>query len=146
MGVIAQAVIASPSDAQAVLNSDQPINSWDGFAYKGLDRVGLITLWALVETDDPDNRFDYRLDAVRVITDADRGRWVDIIPPEMLAALAKVAALDAAEFDRLGLSWWRTDEFEGWDEAEVLDLLRLLGDLAESAQIESKTLLLWAEP
>ncbi len=145
MGAVAHLVIADRSEVEAVLSSDEPLNSFDGFAYKGLDRVRLITLWALAEHGSPSERYDERLDAVLVIRDRDDGRWVDIIPPKMLAALATVPSLDD-DFDRLAQSWGQTEEFEGWEENEVLDLLRQVGDLAESAQLAGKTLLLWVEP
>ncbi len=146
MGIIAELVVADPSEANAVLGSDEPLGSWDGFAYKGLDRVRLITLWALVESGSPDNRFDERLDAVVVIRDPDEERWVEVIPLEMLTTLASVAALDDDDFNRLAQSWGQTDEFEGWENAEALDLLCQVSDLAERAQSVGKTLLLRVEP
>jgi hypothetical protein len=80
-----------------------------------------------------------------VIQDEGDQRSVDVIPEKMVAALASVAALPDGDFDRLAASWGETEEFEGWEEAEVADLLRLVGDLAETAQLEGKTLLLWVE-
>ncbi len=63
----------------------------------------------------------------------------------MLAALASVAALSDEQFDGLAHSWKCTDEFEGWDATEILEILREVADLAESAKLERKTLLLWTE-
>jgi hypothetical protein len=127
------------------LSSGDPTNSWDGFAFKGVDRVRLITLWSLIESRSPDDRFQDRSETVRVIQDEGDQRSVDVIPEKMVAALASVAALPDGDFDRLAASWGETEEFEGWEEAEVADLLRLVGDLAETAQLEGKTLLLWVE-
>ncbi len=146
MSAIAQLVVAKPSDAKVLLDSEDPLESWDGFAYTGLDRVRLITLWALAESASPDDQFDERLDAVHVINDNDLDRWVDILPPEMVAALGTIATLDDSEFDRLARSWRDTEEFEGWKEDEVFDLLRQVGDLAETAQLENKSLFLWTDP
>ena len=58
MGVIAQLVVADPSEAETVLSAGDPANSWDGFGYKGLDIVRLITLWSLIESSSPDDRFE----------------------------------------------------------------------------------------
>jgi hypothetical protein len=146
MSAIAQLVVGKPSDAKVLLDSEDPLESWDGFAYTGLDRVRLITLWALAESASPDDQFDERLDAVRVINDNDLDRWVDILPPEMVAALGTITTLDDREFDRLARSWRDTEEFEGWKEDEVFDLLRQVGDLAETAQLENKSLFLWTDP
>ena len=136
----------NPPTRRVLLDSEDPLESWDGFAYAGLDRVRLITLWALAESGSPDDQFDERLDAVRVINDKDLDRWVDILPPEMVAALGTITTLDDREFDRLARSWRDTDEFEGWKEDEVLDLLRQVGDVAETAKLENKSLFLWTEP
>ena len=146
MSAIAQLVVGKPSDAKVLLDSEDPLESWDGFAYAGLDRVCLITLWALAESASPDDQFDERLDAVRVINDNDSDRWVDILPPEMVAALGTITTLDDSEFDRLARSWSDTEEFEGWNEDEVFDLLRQVGDLAETAQLENQSLFLWTDP
>ncbi len=50
MSAITQLVVAKPSDAKVLLDSENPLESCDGFAYTGLDRVRLITLWALAES------------------------------------------------------------------------------------------------
>ncbi len=145
MSAIAQLVVAKPSDAKALLDSEAPLESWDGFAYTGLDRVRLITLWALAESASSDDQFDERLDAVRLIKHKDLDRWVDILPPEMVATLRTITTLDDSEFDRLARSWRDTEEFEGWKADEVFDLLRQVGDLAETAKSENKSLFLWTE-
>ena len=146
MSAITQLVVAKPSDAKVLLDSENPLESCDGFAYPGLDRVRLITLWALAESDSPDDQFDERLDTVHVINDKDLDRWVDILPPEMVAALGTIATLNDSEFDRLARSWRDTEEFEGWKEDEVFDLLRQVSDLAETARLENQSLFLWTEP
>ena len=78
MSVIAQLVVADPSEAETVLKSDDPANSWPGFGYKGLDNVRPISLWSLIESTSPDDRFQDRLETVRVIRDQSEQRSVDI--------------------------------------------------------------------
>ena len=58
MGVISEIVAADPSESEAVLASESPSQRWDGFAYKGLDNIKLISLWSLVESATPDDRLD----------------------------------------------------------------------------------------
>ncbi len=38
---------------------------------------------------------------------------MDILPPEMVAALGTIATLNDSEFDRLARSWRDTEEFRG---------------------------------
>ncbi len=85
MSVIAQLVVADPSEAETVLGSDDPTNSWAGVGYKGLDNVRPISLWSLIESTSPDDRFQDRLETVRVIRDQSEQRSVDICgrsPPD----------------------------------------------------------------
>jgi hypothetical protein len=65
------------------------------------------------------------------------------VKPEQVAELAAVAGLDDAEFEALAESWATTEEFAGWSGADVRELLRELGDLAESASLQGKCLMLW---
>jgi hypothetical protein len=143
MGVQSELVIADRSEAEAVAVSDEPSRSWNGFAFGGLDHVQLIPLWALIESGSADNDLDARIDAVPVIPDSDKGPWVAILPDKMVTALSRIAALDEDEFQSLLGKWSSTEEFEGWDEADVSALLREVGDLADTARLEGKTLLLW---
>ncbi len=71
MGVIAQLVVADPSRAEAVLGSDDPTTTWDGIGYKGLHHIQLITLWSLIDSGSPGDRFPERLHAVKVIVSRD---------------------------------------------------------------------------
>jgi hypothetical protein len=102
-------------------------------------------LFPLAASASPYDQFDERLDDVRVIIDEDKDRWLDILPLEMVRVLGTIAALNDTDFDQLAQSWRDTDEFAGWEEAEVIDLLRQIGDLAETSQLENKTLFLWTE-
>ncbi len=53
MIAIPQLVVAEASEAENVLDSDDPTESWDGFEHPLLDDDRLITLWALAESDSP---------------------------------------------------------------------------------------------
>ncbi len=143
MGMVSQVLIASPSEADAVAASDEPSQTWDGFTYRGLDRIKLATLWALVESGSVNNRIDERLDQIRTIPEGDQGPWVDIIPTRMLSVLSSIGAMEGDEQASVAEDWGRTEELEGWDPSEVLDLVRNIGDTAETAQLEGKTLLIW---
>src|SRR5262245_35548662 len=135
MGVQSELVIADSSEVDAVAASDAPSSSWNGFAFRGLDHIQLITLWALIETGSPDDDFDARLDAVPIASDSDDGPHVAVLPEKMVPVLSQVSALDEDGFQSLLGKWHSTDEFEGWNEADVSDLLREVGDLADTARL-----------
>jgi len=143
MGVLNHLLVADASEADALLASDEPSKTWDGFFCRGLDRIKLATLWALVEAGSADNRLEQRLDAIRTISAGDRWLWVDIVPPKMLGSLTSIAAMEEDEQELLAKRWCQTEELEGWDASEVFDLVRSIGDTAESAHLENKTLVIW---
>ena len=62
------------------------------------------------------------------------------VRPAQVIELAAVATLDAAEFEALASEWVATDEFVGWSVANVRELLRELGDLAEFASLGGECL------
>lgn len=143
MGVLNQLLVADASEADAVAASDEPSQTWDGFFCRGLDRLKLATLWALVEAGSADDRFEQRLDEIRTIPKGDQGPWVDIVPPKMLSALASIAAMEKDEQQSLAEHWGQTEELEEWEAPEIFEVVRSIGDTAETAQLENKTLLVW---
>lgn len=143
MGVLNHLLIADASEAGAAAASDEPSQTWDGFLCHGLDRIKLATLWALAEAGSSEDRFEQRLDSIQTIPEGDQGPWIDIIPPKMLRSLASIAAMEDDEQKSLAERWGQTEELEEWEASEVLNLVRSIGDTAESAQLEHKTLLIW---
>jgi hypothetical protein len=67
------------------------------------------------------------------------------LPKRTIETLASVANLDDNDFDALAVAWSSTDEFDGWEEDEVNDLLREVGDLAETAKLKGSAVMLWME-
>jgi len=143
MGVLNHLLVADAAEADAIAVSNEPSQNWDGFFCKGLDRIKLATLWALIEAGSADDKLEQRLVAIRTIPEGDQGPWVDIVPPKMLASLASIAAMEEDEKQSLAERWAETNELEGWEASEVFDLVHSIGDTAESAQLENKTLLIW---
>jgi hypothetical protein len=143
MGVLNHLLVADACEADAVAAADESSQHWDGFFCRGLDRLKLTTLWALVEGSAADDRLEQRLDEIRTIPDGDQGPWVDVIPTRMLASLATIAAMEEDEQQAIADRWGQTEELNGWEASEVLDLVRAIGDTAETAQLQNKTLLIW---
>ncbi len=144
MGVQCDLIIADLSEAQSVVASDGPAQDWDGFTFNGLHSVQLCTLLSLLDCGDPLQHFDRYLDSISVVADeADGARVVCAIQPSEVSQLATIAPMEDDEFKQLAAAWSRTNEFDGWTADDVNELLRLIGDLAETAAIENKSLLLW---
>ena len=144
MGVLTDVVIADRDEAQMVADTDGPAVDRDGFTFNGFDRVQLCTLLSLLKASRPDVEFEHYLDRIDVISSSS-GEWptVSVVPPELVIELAAVAEMDEAEFDELVEPWAATEEFAGWAASDVQALLRQLGDLAETASLEGKCLMLW---
>ncbi|OAI53151.1 hypothetical protein AYO47_01010 [Planctomyces sp. SCGC AG-212-M04] len=143
MGVSSELVVADSAEAESVTDSDEPSGSWEGFAFAGLDRIKLTTLAAILEQGEAYESLDSRLDAISVVRNSDDGPWVDVLPPEMVLTLSRIASMEGDSIQDLLEKWSATDELEGWGKNDVCDLLREIGDLAESAVLQRKTLLLW---
>lgn len=143
MGVQNFLLMASSEAAASVAAAAEPAEEWNGFRFRGLDNIKLITLWALIEAGSPDDDFESRLDQVPRISERESGPWVDVVPDGMLSTLAEIASMEVEESAALASLWGQTEEFEGWEASDVQDLLCSIGDLADSAQLEGKMLLLW---
>ncbi|MGO9465484.1 MAG: hypothetical protein ACLQIB_53380 [Isosphaeraceae bacterium] len=145
VGVTSELVVADEGQATEVLRSDNPAAAWDGFTCKGLDDVRLVTLWSLIDSGTTDDRISERLDGVKRFESRDANRWVMVLPTRMVESLASVASLEREEFDALVEKWVATEEFDGWEKDEVDQLLREVGDLAETANLVDSTMMLWVE-
>jgi hypothetical protein len=145
VGVTSQLVVADEGQATEVLRSDNPIAAWDGFTFRGLDDVRLITLWSLIDSGTTDDRISERSDGVKRFESRNANRWVMVLPTRMVESLASVASLDGEDFDALVEKWVATEEFDVWEKDEVDQLLREVGDLAETANLVNSTMVLWMD-
>jgi hypothetical protein len=144
VGVQTDVVIADIEDAQAIADSGTPTSDWQGFTYNGFHNVQLCTLLSLLKTNRPDTEFDKFLNLIECVSvPTGEGPLVYAIKPEQVAELAPVARLDDPEFETLASSWHSTEEFVGWSNSDVQELLRELGDLAGSALLQGKCLMIW---
>lgn len=144
MGVQTDVVIADLDEAQAIADTASPTAQWEGFTFNGFDHVHLCTLLSLLKTGSPDAAFDHYLHVTEPVSaPADEGPVVVAVKPEQVAELAVVAGLEDDRFQALAASWAATEEFAGWSASDVQELLRELGDLAESASLQSKCIMLW---
>jgi hypothetical protein len=143
MGFSAELVIADRDEAQAVVDSDQPSRDWDGFLCNGFDSVKLCTLLSILKTGSPHQAFGEFQNDVRDVTwVGGEGRWIEAVSSDAVALLATVAQCDDDQFEILVAQWAQTEEFDGWKREDVKSLLRNVGDLAETALLQDKGLLL----
>jgi hypothetical protein len=144
MGFQTDVLIADVDEAQAVADSDSPTTVRDGFTFTGFDRVQLCSLLSLLRSDSAEAYFDRYLDSIDVVrSSTDDWPVVSVIKPEQVEELAAVASLGAPEFERLAASWGATEEFEGWAGSDIRDLLRELADLADTARLQHKCVMIW---
>lgn len=144
MGVQTDVVIANLNEAQVIADTATPTGKWEGFTFNGFDHVHLCTLLSLLKTGSPDAEFEHYLNVIEPVSaPADAGPVVVAVKPEQVAELTVVAGLEDDEFEALAVSWSATEEFAGWSASDVRELLRELGDLAESASLQGKCLMLW---
>jgi hypothetical protein len=144
MGVQTDVLIADLEDAQAIAKTATPAAVWQGFTFNGFDHVQVCTLLSLLKTGRPDAEFQHYLNVVDpVAVGGEDGPVVVGVRPEQVAELAAVAGLEGAEFETLAAAWAATEELAGWSRLDVRDLLREFGDLAESASLQGKYLMLW---
>jgi hypothetical protein len=147
MGYQTDVLIANCEEAQSVADSDSPTDDREGFTFNGFDRVQLCTLLSLTNCGNCEAQFDRYLDAIDVVSSStDEWPVVSVVKPELVAELADVAEREEDEFNRLAESWAATEEFAGWESQDVHDLLRDLTDLADSAKLNGKCLMIWHSP
>jgi hypothetical protein len=143
MGIISELVIAKPDAARAVCESDEPLTQYAGFTFKGLDNIKLATLLSLISCGSAGQQYEQWLAAVPMSVElGEDGPWAFALTHEAVETLASVASIDGDQFDQLATAWSSTEEFSGWQPDDTIELLRLLGDTAETATLNSEGLIL----
>ncbi|MEZ6142226.1 MAG: hypothetical protein R3B84_16835 [Zavarzinella sp.] len=143
MGVQSDLILARADAAEDIRASDSPSAEWDGFSFKGMDNVKIAMLLSLLSSQSPSADFGKWLDAIPTVGDEVNGPWVFTLADNAVDALAAIASKEDEEFGTLAKSWGANKEFEGWEPDEVNELLRSIGDLAETATLEKKSMFLW---
>jgi hypothetical protein len=138
--------MAGADEAQAIADSDASASDREGFNFTGFDRVQLCTLLSLLKSGGAYSDFEPYLDTIDVVTaSADEWPVVSIVKTERVSELAAVAAMEPDEFESLARLWEATEEFAGWSNKDVRDLLKQLGDLAELASLSGQCIMIWQE-
>ncbi len=139
MGVQTDVVIADLNEAQAIAETATPTAGWEGFSFNGFDHVQLCSLLSLLCAGNADAEFERNLGVVEPASaPAEEGPLVVAVMPDQVAELAAVARMETDEFESLASSWAAIEEFDGWSASDARELLRELGDLADSASLHSR--------
>lgn len=141
MGIQSDLVIAGANEAEDVRASESPAMEWEGLSFQGLENVKLATLLSLLSSHSPDSDYEKWLDELPSLSN--ESPWLFVLSAAAVKCLSRIAEQEGAEFEKLAESWAATEEFEAWESSDVNDLLRSIGDLAESATLERKTMILW---
>jgi len=143
MSVQSDLILAPADAAEDIRASDGPAAEWDGFSFKGMDNVKIAVLLSLLSSQSPSTDYEKWLEMIPATGENEDGPCVFAFADEAVEALAAVASTEGDEFEDLAKRWGATREFEGWQPDEVNDLLRSLGNLAETATLERQSMFLW---
>jgi hypothetical protein len=145
MGVLSELVVADESDAEAIAASDNPTRDWDGISWKTIDAIKLSTLWAILGDSSlgVEEVMGRARQFPRLSRRTEDGPWVMGVPCRLIDLLAGLDGEDEARLVQVAEAWAVTEEFQGWEPSEVREVLRDIVDLADTARLEGKGLLLW---
>lgn len=144
MSVLSDLIIADPQEAQDVAQCDEPARDWEGIEIKTLDPVTLGSLWAILTKASEAEAVGKLVDQIALLHNvSDNGPWVYEIPRQLRDALAEVSGMETEEVQPVAEAWAATDELKGWEYEEVESVLREVADLADTARLLGKDLLLW---
>ena len=137
MGVLTDLVMADEHEAAAVAEADVPIEKFPGVDLKGVSAIQFMTLQWMLTGKRVDELFNgYEPVAVA----SDQGPWVHLLPNELTSALARQSDAQLAD---LAMRWAATEEFEGWSQDQVRDVLQSFARFAAEAHAKGKRVFAW---
>ena len=140
MGSLADLIVATSGDAEAIVASDYPLGDYQGVNVDGLDPLQIAALHAvLLSRDITDVISNYE----PIAAGSDSGPWLVKIPDEMIEALGKIAPDNQAS---VGNQWAASDPLReaGWSEQDAVGFLARLVHFAQVVSFEDKELFLCA--
>ncbi len=141
MGLLTDFVIASPSEAAAICAAEgEHAERWPCVQLKRVDTVKLSTLAAELGVGQVAAALEG--DDQLVFSRSEEGPWVFHLPESLTAALA---ALPPEEVAGVAERWGKHEELvlDGWEPADVVEVVEQLRALAARARDGGKQLLLW---
>lgn len=139
MGLLTHIVIGDVDDAEAIGESDGPVEDWRGIEVRGIDPAKIAMLHSILTGE----TFEEALaEYDPVYAASEEGPWVIRIPDE---PVEKLAALEEDALEQIGEELAATEEFErdGWPVNEAQALVEELAQLADACVSQGKALFVW---
>jgi hypothetical protein len=141
MGLLADFVVASPSDALQYASlmregNSLPAHRFESCEYKNYTPLSLGLLWALLANE----KWDAKRHKLETVTIADGGHtWLLRFPDEFAKLIVEI---DERKIQRIAYTWADDDDVPG-DGADNEPVIEDLKRLAIQAQIKGHNLYLW---
>jgi hypothetical protein len=142
MGILTQIVAAEEDEVESIGESLQPVDEWSGVTLREVSIAKLAALHCILTGDLLD---DALIHCEPIYVSAAEGALVIRIAAE---AAERLAGIDEDALDAIATELAATEEFErsGWDDAEIVDMLADLADLARLAESQGQELFAWLHP
>src|SRR5262245_25222867 len=132
MGILADLVVANPSDALKYNGQRGPL--FEVAEYKGLTNLEFGTLWAIIQNVE----YDHEKHSLKSLI-PESETWLFSFPEQYLSTLAK---LTPDEMTRTAKAWSQTEELM-WKPSEAYEIIHDAVRLAKLAISQGKGLFLW---
>jgi len=140
MGSLADLVVATSSDAEAIVASEYPLGSFKGVNVDGLDPLQIAALHSvLADKELAELLGNYE----PIAAGSDSGPWLVKIPEDLIATLANVSPDNQAS---IGNQWVASDALQGagWSDQEVSGYLAQLVHFSQVVSFDNTELFLCA--
>ncbi len=140
MGSLADLIVATSSDAKAIVDSEYPLGSFQGVNVDGLDPLQIAALHSVLA----DKALEGLLGNYEpVAAGSTSGPWLVKFPEDLIAALSSISPDNQAS---IANQWASTIQLQeaGWSEQDALGFLARLVHFAQVVSFESKELFLCA--
>ncbi len=140
MGSLADLIVASSNDAEAIVASEYPLGSFKGVNVDGLDPLQIAALHSVLA----DKTLEELLGNYEPIAaGSDSGPWLVKIPEDLIATLANVSPDNQAS---IGNQWVTSDALQGagWSEQDVAGYLAQLVHFSQVVSFDNTELFLCA--
>src|SRR5205823_2482053 len=106
--------------------------------------IHLATLFVVVSGSSlEDSTVDKIVESLERFSQSDNGPWVFRVPDNVRDAYSEIASMDEQRIAAVARQWAATPEWEGWELDDVEAAARTIGDLADTAKWNNKSLWLW---
>jgi hypothetical protein len=138
MGSLADLIMGTSDDTQAIVRSEYPLGTFTGVNIDGLNPLHVAELHSILTDTD----FNQIMDHYKPIAvGSKQGPWLVRFPRELLAAIANIAPHDLAS---VAAQWAATDRLQGeaWSDQDVENYLGQLLHFSQTATFEEKEVFL----